>query len=81
MLGTGEGERIRPATAEGVTPVIAQDPEPYRASDSGETGPPFEADPGAEGAWDSSPSQNSQAKGQRGAACGMHDLTPAPDLP
>ena len=65
------------ATAEGATPVIAQDPEPYRASDSGETG-----NAGAEGAWDDGlQSQNSQAKGQRGASCSMHGLTPALDPP
>ena len=67
MHGTGEsGRRQLPTTAEGVTPVIAQDPEPYRASDSGETG-----HAGAEGAGKArlKPDpvfRNSQAKGQRG---------------
>ncbi len=72
MLGTGESGRKRFRTPpKAQQPVIAQDPEPYRASDSGEIGGhPWlrrrRRGMGRKGFSDPRP-QNSQAKGQRGA--------------
>jgi len=71
-------ERLAKASAEGVTPVIAQDPEPYRASNSGETG----TDRRRRGMGLQDAAQNSQAKGQRGTPRIRARPSPiGPDLP